>query len=104
MKKKLLERIEVCIFTVIFITLILFVGHLDATYTINGEVYSVNRNEITFIDKTNNLFSCYTEEDNPKVHEGENYILKFSHKGTESDRTDDGLIGYGKHSFLCFVW
>ena len=91
----------------LFITLvaILLIGcHLDATYTMKGTVYSVNGNEIMFEDITGNLFSCYTEENNPNVHKEEKFVLKFDHKGTESDRSDDGLIDYGKHSFLCFVW
>lgn len=97
MKKKFLIDIAIII--------ILFIGfHMEATYTIKGTVYSVNGNEITFEDTTGNLFSCYTEEDFPNVHKGEKFILKLDHKGTESDRSDDGLIDYGKHHFLCFVW
>lgn len=84
--------------------LIFFIGfHIEVTYTMKGTVYSVNENEITFEDTTGNLFSCYTE-DSPNVHKGEKFVLKFDHKGTESDRSDDGLINYGKHNFLCFVW
>lgn len=86
----------------LFILLISF--HMEATYTTKGTVYSVNGNEITFEDTTGNLFSCYTEENNPNIHKGEKFVLKFDHKGTESDRSDDGLINYGKHNFLCFVW
>lgn len=83
---------------------VLFIGfHMEATYTIKGSVYSVDGNEITFEDTTGNLFSCYTE-DSPNVHKGEKFVLKFDHKGTESDRSDDGLIDFGKHSLLCFVW
>lgn len=90
--------------TLILCLLVLLIGfHMEATYTIKGSVYSVNGNEITFEDTTGNLFSCYTE-DSPNVHKGEKFILKFDHKGTESDRSDDGLINYGRHSFLCFVW
>ncbi len=89
----------------IFCTFIILICcHLDATYTMKGQVYSVNGNEITFEDTTGNLFSCYTKEDSPNVHKGEKFILKFDHKGTESDRSDDGLINFGKHNFLCFVW
>ena len=97
MKKKFL--IDVII---LFILLIGF--HMEATYTIKGSVYSVNGNEITFEDTTGNLFSCYTEEDSPNVYKGEKFILKLDHKGTESDRSDDGLIDFGKRGFLCFVW
>lgn len=90
--------------TLILCLFVLLIGfHMEATYTIKGTVYSVNENEITFEDTTGNLFSCYTE-DSPNVHKGEKFVLKFDHKGTESDRSDDGLINYGKHSFLCFVW
>lgn len=90
--------------TLILCLLVLLIGfHMEATYTIKGTVYSVNGNEITFEDTTGNLFSCYIE-DSPNVHKGEKFVLKFDHKGTESDRSDDGLINYGKHSFLCFVW
>ncbi len=86
------------------IIIILFIGfHYEATYTMKGTVYSVNEKEITFEDTTGNLFSCYTK-DSPNVHKGEKFVLKFDHKGTESDRSDDGLINFGKHSFLCFVW
>ena len=89
----------------IIILFILLIGfHMEATYTIKGTVYSVNENEITFEDTTGNLFSCYTEENNPNIHKGEKFVLKFDHKGTESDRSDDGLINYGKHHFRCFVW
>ena len=91
----------------LFITLvaILLIGcHYGATYTMKGTVYSVNGNEIMFEDITGNLFSCYTKEDSPNIHKEEKFVLKFDHKGTESDRSDDGLINYGKHSFLCFVW
>lgn len=96
MKNKII--LIICLF-------ILMLGcHLDATYTIKGTVYSVNGNEITFEDTTGNLFSCYTEEDFPNVHKGEKFILKLTNECTESDRTDDNLINYGKHSFLCFVW
>lgn len=90
--------------TLILCLLVLLIGfHMEATYTMKGTVYSVNENEITFEDTTGNLFSCYTE-DSPNVHKGEKFVLKFDHKGTESDRSDDGLINYGKRSFLCFVW
>lgn len=90
--------------TLILCLLVLLIGfHMEATYTIKGSVYSVNGNEITFEDTTGNLFSCYTE-DSPNVRKGEKFVLKFDHKGTESDRSDDDLINYGKHSFLCFVW
>lgn len=96
MKKKFLIDVAVII--------ILFIGfHYEATYTMKGTVYSVNGNEITFEDTTGNLFSCYTK-DSPNVYKGEKFVLKFDHKGTESDRSDDGLINYGKRSFLCFVW
>ena len=84
----------------LFVLLIGF--HIEATYTIKGTVYSINGNEITFEDTTGNLFSCYTEDSD--VRKGEKFVLKFDHKGTESDRSDDGLINYGKHHFLCFVW
>lgn len=95
MKKKFLIDVAIII--------ILFIGfHMEATYTMKGTVYSINGKEITFEDTTGNLFSCYTEDSD--VHKGEKFILKFDHKGTESDRSDDGLINYGKHSFLCFVW
>lgn len=91
--------------TLILCLLILFIGfHMEATYTIKGTVYSINGNEITFEDTTGNLFSCYTKENSPNVHKGEKFILKLDSKGTESDRSDDGLINYGKHHFLCFVW
>ncbi len=88
----------------VIILFILFIGfHYEATYTMKGTVYSINGKEITFADTPGNLFSCYTE-DSPNVHKGEKFVLKFDHKGTESDRSDDGLINYGKHHFLCFVW
>ena len=84
---------------------VLLIGcHLDATYTMKGSVYFVNGNEIMFEDITGNLFSCYTKEDSPNVHIGENFILKFDNKGEEGDRTKHTLIDYGKYSFLCFVW
>lgn len=90
---------------IILCLLILLVSiHYEATYTTKGTVYTVNGNEITFEDTTGNLFSCYTKEDSPNVHKGEKFILKFDHKGTESNRSDDGLINFGKHNFLCFVW
>lgn len=92
------------IYCLICLTIILLGCHIDATYTIKGQVYSINGNEITFEDTTGNLFSCYTEEDSPNVHKGEKFILKLTNECTESDRTDDNLIDYGKHSFLCFVW
>lgn len=89
----------------VIIIIILLIGfHMEATYTMKGTVYSINGNEITFEDTTGNLFSCYTEEDFPNVHKGEKFILKLTNECTESDRTDDNLINYGKHSFLCFVW
>ena len=97
MKKKFLMDV--------IIIIILLIGfHMEATYTMKGTVYSINGNEITFEDTTGNLFSCYTEENSPNVRKGEKFVLKFDHKGTESDRSDDSLINYGKHSFLCFVW
>lgn len=92
------------IYCLICLAIILLGCHLDATYTMKGTVYSVNGNEITFEDTTGNLFSCYTEEDSPNIYKGEKFVLEFDHKGTESDRSDDGLINYGKHSFLYFVW
>ena len=89
----------------IIILFILLIGfHMEATYTIKGTVYSVNENEITFEDTTGNLFSCYTEENNPNIHKGEKFVLKFDHKGTESDRTDDGLIDFGKHCICRIMW
>lgn len=99
--KKIVTRFIVS--TVIILFLILCF-HMEATYTMKGTVYSVNGKEITFEDTTGNLFSCYTEENNPNVHKGEKFILKLDHKGTEGDRTDDGLIDFGKHCICRIMW
>lgn len=103
MKKKILNFIEDAIILLPILIILLIGFHMEAVYTMKGTVYSVNGKEITFEDTTGNLFSCYTE-DSPNVHKGEKFVLKFDHKGTESDRSDDGLIDFGKHHFLCFVW
>ena len=99
-------KIRYAIIAVLCTVIILIGCHLDATYTMKGYVEFVNGNEITFVDETGNLFSCTTEteEMTPNLDKGNEYILKFSHKGTESNRLDDGLIDFGKHSFLWFVW
>ena len=87
------------------ILLIFIIGcHIEATYTMRGTVESVNGNEVFFIDETDNLFSCKTKESFPSLNEGDEYVLKFRNNGTESNRLDDGLIDFGKHSFLWFVW
>lgn len=78
--------------------------HMEATYTVKGTVYSVNGNKITFEDTTGNLFSCYTKEKHPHLHKGEEFIIKLDHKGTEADRTDDGLIDFGKHCICRIMW
>lgn len=102
--KEIKDKIEIFILCFFALVILLIGCHYGATYTIKGTVYNINENEITFEDKTGNLFSCYTEESNPDIYKGEKFILKLNHKGTELDRTDDGLIDFGKHSFLCFVW
>ena len=78
--------------------------HMEATYTMKGTVYSVNRNKITFEDATGNLFSCYTKEEHPHLRKGDKFVLKFDHKGTEADRTDDSLIDFGKHCICRIMW
>ena len=104
MKIKILNFIEDAIILLPILVILLIGFHYEAVYTMKGTVYSVNGKEITFEDTTGNLFSCYAEENSPNVHKGEKFVLKFDHKGTESNRSDDGLIDFGKHSFLCFVW
>lgn len=89
----LIEKILAGLLLVGLVLVLLWGCHLDATYKLKGTVYSVSPTEICFEDKTGELYSCYaTETENVKV--GDKYILKFDHKGTESDRSDDGLIGY----------
>lgn len=78
--------------------------HMEATYTAKAKVYSVEGNKVTFEDVTGNLFSCTTEEDSPNLHKGEKFIIKLDHKGTEADRTDDGLIDFGKHCICRIMW
>ena len=78
--------------------------HMEATYTMKGTVYSIKGNEVTFEDATGNLFSCYTEEEHPHLHKGDEFVLKFDHKGDEAHRENHTLIGFGKYRFLCFVW
>lgn len=70
---------------------ILIIGcHLDATYTMKAEVYSINENEITLEDITGNLFSYYGDTDN--LHIGQTCKVKFDHNGTESNRKDDIIL------------
>ncbi len=78
--------------------------HMEATYTMKGTVYSVNGNEITFEDATGNLFSCYTEEEHPHLHKGDEFILKFDHKGDEAHRENHTLIDFGKHCICRIMW
>lgn len=77
---------------------------MEATYTVKAKVYSVKGNKVTFEDATGNLFSCTTEEDSPNLRKGEKFIIKLDHKGTEADRTDDGLIDFGKHCICRIMW
>lgn len=82
MKNKII--LIVCLF-------ILMLGcHLDATYTMKAEVYSINRNEITLEDITGNLFSYYGDTDN--LHIGQTCKVKFDHNGTENNRHDDIIL------------
>lgn len=76
----------------IILTLItLIIGcHLDATYKMSGYVYSINGNEITIEDKTGNLYAYYGDTDSLFI--GQACVVKFNHKGTESDRTDDTIV------------
>ena len=69
----------------------LFIGcHLDATYTMKANIYSINRNEITLEDITGNLFSYYGDTEN--LHIGQTCKVKFDHNGTENDREDDIIL------------
>ena len=99
--KQFLIRLIVSIVIIAFLVLCF---HMEATYTVKAKVHSVEGNKVTFEDTTGNLFSCYTEEDSPNIHKGEKFILKFDHKGTEADRTDDGLIDFGKHCICRIMW
>ena len=64
--------------------------HLDATYTMKANIYSINGNEITLEDITGNLFSYYGDADN--LHIGQTCKVKFDHNGTESNRKDDRIV------------
>lgn len=82
MKNKII--LIVCLF-------ILILGcHLDETYTMKAEVYSINGNEITLEDITGNLFSYYGDTDNLQI--GQTCKVKFDHNGTESNRKDDIVL------------
>lgn len=88
----------------VIIIIILFIGfHMEATYTIKGTVYSINKNEVTF-ETNGHLFCCTTEEDSPNLKKGEEKWLKLTTEATESNVEDDHLIDFGNHHFLCFVW
>lgn len=70
---------------------VLLIGcHLDATYTMKANIYSINGNEITLEDITGNLFSYYGDTDN--LHIGQTCKVKFDHNGTENDRKDDIIL------------
>lgn len=82
MKNKII--LIICLF-------ILFIGcHLDATYTMKANIYSINGNEITLEDITGNLFSYYGDTDN--LHIGQACKVKFDHNGTENNRHDDIIL------------
>lgn len=96
--------IKIIVSTAIIMFLILCF-HVEATYTVKAKVHSVERNKVIFEDiNTHDQFSCYTEEEQPCLHKGEEFIIKLDHKGTEADRTDDGLIDFGKHCICRIMW
>ncbi len=100
-----MQKLFIIIVAALFFMFFILCFHMEATYTVDAEVYSVNGNEVMFEDiKTHDVFSCYTKEEHPHLHKGEEFVIKLDHKGTESDRNDDGLIAFGKNCFLCFVW
>ena len=75
----------------IIILFILLIGfHMDATYTMKANIYSINGNEITLEDITGNLFSYYGDTDN--LHIGQACKVKFDHNGTENNRKDDIIL------------
>lgn len=96
--------IKLIVNTAIILFLILCF-HMEATYTVKAKVHSVEGNKVTFEDiNTHDQFSCYTKEKHPHLHKGEEFIIKLDHKGTESDRSDDGLINFGKHCICRIMW
>lgn len=77
--------------TLILCLFILFIGcHLDETYTMKANIYSINGNEITLEDITGNLFSYYGDTDN--LYIGQTCKIKFDHNGTEGNRKDDIIL------------
>lgn len=100
--KQFLIKIIVSAVVIAFLVLCF---HMEATYTVKAKVHSVEGNKVTFEDiNTHDKFSCYTKEDHPNLRKGEKFIIKLDHKGTEADRTDDGLIDFGKHCICRIMW
>lgn len=78
------------IILILCILIILIGCHLEATYTMDAEIYSINGNEIVLEDITGNLFSYYGDTDN--LHIGQTCKVKFANKATESNRYDDTIV------------
>lgn len=96
-EKKRKEDRFVLLIKVIFFSFLLFILllglHLDATYTRKGTITRIDTSakEIFFDDGTGNEFSYYSDLSDEYV--GEQIIVRFDHMGTESNRTDDKVIG-----------
>ena len=87
------------------IIVVLMIGfHCEATYVDTCKVISKTETTLECENiHTGVSYECSaTETDSIKI--GEKLRCKFTNECTESNPYDDHWIGFGKHSFLCFVW
>lgn len=76
-----------CICT--FISLFIFICHLEHNYSINGSVYQMEDGIVTFEDISGNLWEIKTE--GCKFYLNEKVVLYFNDNCSNSDRTDDKI-------------
>ena len=91
-----MEKIKTTTILIIYLIILIFGCHAEATRVTKGTVKSIEGNKISFIDETGHEFSCYGDG----VLKGEEYYIKFDTKGTDNYIEDDGLIDFGKHCWF----
>lgn len=88
--KKRIKIFNVIIVLVIITTILLVNDYCERYYTMDANVYSVEKNEILFEDETGNLFSILATDTTYKV--GERVIIKFDTNNTINNRKDDKIV------------
>jgi len=89
--KNIVTIFQMIIVSIIFVASLAICSYVESHYSIEGTVYQVEDNIVTFEDKTGNLWDAITDED---LTEGQEVKICFYSNHTDNTRFDDELINY----------